>query len=93
MQIPGHLSKKAGLETSSGLIVLSLEPDGPAERAGILVGDILATLDGRPVEDTGDVQTVLDGRRPGDTVALLLVRGGARHEAAVALGENARKAE
>lgn len=93
VHIPPHLSKKAGFEGSGGLIVLSLEPDGPAERAGMLVGDILAQVEGKPVEDTGDVQAVLDGRQPGDAVAVLLLRGGVRHEAAVTLGDYPRRAD
>src|SRR5664279_2290687 len=43
-----------------GLIVLSLEPAGPASSAGILIGDILVTLGGKPVQDTDDIQHELD---------------------------------
>ena len=59
----------------------------------MLVGDILAQVEGKPVEDTGDVQAVLDGRQPGDAVAVLLLRGGVRHEAAVTLGDYPRRAD
>src|SRR6266567_818037 len=39
-----------------GLIVLSLEPDGPAAKAGVLIGDILVSLGGSAVDDTDDIQ-------------------------------------
>ena len=40
-------------------MVLSVEPDGPAEQAGVVMGDVLISLDGKPVTDTDDVQAVL----------------------------------
>jgi S1-C subfamily serine protease len=42
--------------------VLSAEPDGPAARAGVLIGDILVALAGKPVRDTDDIQSALDQR-------------------------------
>ena len=55
-----------------GLIVLSLEPGGPAHKAGVFVGDVLLTLDGEAVDDTDAVQSHLGGadrqsRHNGDT--------------------------
>src|SRR5882724_833755 len=43
-----------------GLIVLSLESDGPAAKAGVLIGDILTGLGGTPIGDTDDVQLALE---------------------------------
>ena len=53
---------------STGLIVLSAEPDGPAARAGVLIGDILVALAGKPVTDTDDIQSALDGESVGKPV-------------------------
>lgn len=61
----------------NGLVVLSIEPEGPAANAGIFVGDILLSLDGRPVTDTDDVQKHLGAERIGNPLAAGLVRGGA----------------
>ena len=61
----------------TGLIILSIEPNGPAAQAGIFVGDVLVALEGQPVTDTDDVQAHLGGDRIGKSIAAELVRGGA----------------
>jgi S1-C subfamily serine protease len=71
----------------AGLIVLSVEPGGPAESAGLLIGDILTKVNGRALGDTVDVQTALAGQTPGTTVPLSLLRGGSPAEITVILGE------
>ncbi len=90
--LPGDLSKKLKLPNSAGVIVLSVEPD-PAERAGLLIGDILVSLNGRPVKDTDDVQSVLEPGFVGKPVAATMVRGGALAEASITVGERPRRAE
>lgn len=62
---------------STGLIILSIEPNGPAAKAGVFVGDVLVSLDGKPVHDTDDVQAHLSGDNIGKPVTAQLVRGGA----------------
>jgi len=74
-----------------GLIVLSLEPEGPAAKAGVVIGDILVSLAGSPVEDTDDIQTVLESHPVGQTVQAGLLRGGAAHQLAITVGERARR--
>ncbi len=43
------------------VMILSVEADGSAEKGGILLGDVLVEIGGRPVTDTDDVQTALRG--------------------------------
>ncbi len=77
VELPGH---------RKGLIVLSVEPGGPAENGGVLIGDILVSLDGKPVPDTDDVQTVLEARAAGQSVEAELLRGGETKNLAIAIG-------
>jgi S1-C subfamily serine protease len=70
-----------------GLIVLSLEPDGPAAKAGTLIGDVLVSLGGTAVTDTDDIQTALEGHSVGQRIEAGLVRGGAAMNIAVVIGE------
>jgi S1-C subfamily serine protease len=74
-----------------GLIVLSLEPQGPAAKAGVLIGDVVVSLAGTAVSDTDDIQTVLEGHAVGQTVAAGLVRGGAAVTIGVVIGERPRR--
>jgi S1-C subfamily serine protease len=74
-----------------GLIVLSLEPEGPAARSGVLIGDILVALEGAAVDDTDDIQTVLEGRAVGQTVEAGFLRGGTSRKVAIAVGERPRR--
>jgi S1-C subfamily serine protease len=74
-----------------GLIVLSLEPEGPASQAGVLVGDILLSLGGERVTDTNDVQAALESQGIGREIAAELIRGGARKTVAITIGERPRR--
>jgi S1-C subfamily serine protease len=76
---------------STGMIVLSAEPDGPAARAGVLIGDILVALAGQPVHDTDDIQTALDGDSVGKPIAARVVRGGQVIEQDITIGERPRR--
>lgn len=91
VSIPASLLRRLGLEQDSGVIVLSLEPGGPAEHAGVLPGDILIGLGARTVRDTDEVQIALANDAPGQIVEARLVRGGAFLELAIALGERPRR--
>jgi len=76
-----------------GLIVVSLQPDAPAAKAGLLLGDILLAIDGKDVRAIDDLQDALQSRKDGERVAVKLSRGGAQLGVDVILGERARKAE
>ncbi len=74
-----------------GLIVLSLSPDGPAAKAGIVIGDILVTLGGTPVSDTDDIQSVLESHGVGQPVEAGILRGGAARTISITVGERPRR--
>ena len=74
-----------------GLIVLSLEPDGPAAKAGVLIGDVIVSLGGAEVADTDDIQSVLERHSVGQTIAAGVVRGGAATTVGVVIGERSRR--
>jgi len=74
-----------------GLIVLSVGEDGPAAKAGVLVGDILVSLDGAALAEPEDVQRVLEARAIGQSVEAAAVRGGELRKFAVAIGERPRR--
>lgn len=69
-----------------GLLVMSVEQDGPADKAGLLVGDILVALGGARVHDPMDVLAIVNGNGAGTTLTARVVRGGALAEVPVTLG-------
>jgi S1-C subfamily serine protease len=85
--LPEHLINRLKLGVNTGLIVLTAEPGGPAERAGVLVGDVLVSLEGKAVADVQDLQAVLGGDTVGKTVTAAIVRGGELTEATIVVGE------
>lgn len=70
-----------------GLIVLSLEPSGPAAKAGVLIGDILVSLGGKGVEDTEDIQAALEGHAVGSPIEAVVSRGGESRGITLTIGE------
>jgi S1-C subfamily serine protease len=93
--LPEHLRTKLksvkGGAAEGGLIVLSVEPDGPAGQAGVLIGDVLIALDGTSVSGTDDVQEFLSGDRVGKPLAASLLRGGDLIERKITVGERPRR--
>jgi len=71
----------------SGVIALGVAPGGPAERGGLIVGDIITTLSGRRIGDSDDVQALLDAASVGQQTAVGVLRGGKPLELTVLVGE------
>ncbi len=90
--IPDHLKAKLNLSSSSGLIAISVDPEAPAGRAGMVIGDILLELSSRAISDPEDVQDALDSDSIGKIVKARILRGGAVTELDVTVGERPRKA-
>lgn len=65
----------AGVGPARGLLVSSVQPNSAAERAGLLLGDVLLALGGAPLGDAGALQAALEDAE-GHTRALELLRAG-----------------
>jgi S1-C subfamily serine protease len=89
--LPDHLKAKLNLTQESALIVVSVHPGGPAELGGVMIGDLLLELAGKPVSDTGDVQQALDSGSVGKAVPVRLVRGGALVDLQITVGQRPRR--
>jgi len=88
--LPEALQKKAS-GASSALLVVHVEPSGPAEKAGLLLGDILVELHGKAVSDTDDIQQLLASFKVGDTVQTTVLRGGSALKVAITLADRAAR--
>ena len=76
-----------GMERPRGVYLIQVQPNSPAERGGLLVGDVILSLDGIAVNHFNHLQTLIYGRDPGETVNLQIMRQNQLHQVAVVLGE------
>ena len=83
--VPESLRAKLNLIASEGLLIVHVEPGSPAEKAGVLLGDLLLEIDGKPVAETDAVQEALRSHKTGSSVELKLARGGTLVKTSVSL--------
>jgi S1-C subfamily serine protease len=83
--LPTELRERAGQPT--GLIVLSVQPDGPAARAGLALGDVLLRAGEHALTSPAALLPALDEDRIGRPLALRLLRGGDERALEVVVGE------
>ncbi len=88
---PVAVSGNLNSTQKTGLILLSVETDSPAGEAGLLLGDVLLSLDGKPVTDIDDLHGALRGDIVGNTVKATFIRGGEVHETEVTITERGKK--
>jgi S1-C subfamily serine protease len=83
--LPEHQQGTDG--RTEGLLVVAVTSDGPAARAGVLLGDIVLALDDHAVESPEDLLDALRGDLVGRSATLRVLRGGAIRDVAVTVGE------
>jgi S1-C subfamily serine protease len=87
VELQQSLRDSLSLRQESGLMLLGLEPGGPAERAGLLVGDILLAIGERPMLDGEALHMALGPEAIGARVAVRVIRGGRISEVTVTPAE------
>ena len=85
--VPVPEALRPHLGEGEALLVLHVEAHAPAAAAGILVGDLLQSFDGRPVHNVHDVQSRLSSLNVGETVPVTVVRGGVKMDLKVVLAD------
>jgi S1-C subfamily serine protease len=93
VRLPEALRQSLQRSEKTAAIVLEVEPESPASKAGIVIGDILVALAGHPVARLEDVHSQLHGESIGKPLALKFVRGGAAQEVNIVVGERPRGGE
>jgi S1-C subfamily serine protease len=83
VELQDSLKTRLQLAQSTGLMLLGLEPDAPADRGGLLLGDILLVIGERPIEDAEDLQLALGPDVIGQPTKIRLIRGGDLRELVV----------
>jgi serine protease Do len=75
---------------TNGVIVGTVTPNGGAAKAGIQVGDVLVSIDGRNIKDGDDLVTDISARHVGSTVKIGYLRDGKQNTASVLIGDRAK---
>jgi S1-C subfamily serine protease len=80
-----NAAQPAGRE--HGILIVSIDPDGPAARAGLVIGDIVTAWNAQPLTRVRDVMRLLGPDSVGNTIDLQLLRGGAPKALKIVIGE------
>ncbi|MDN0074055.1 DegQ family serine endoprotease [Crenobacter sp. SG2303] len=86
-EVSQELAQSFGLDRPRGALVVRVEPSGPAARAGLQVGDIVLSVNGKPVESSKDLPMVIGSLQPNTRVKLGIWRKGTEKSVDVVLGE------
>ncbi len=84
---PEPMRQTLGLQSERGLLVVTVDPKSSAEKFGLLLGDIIVTVDGSPVHSVRSLQPALDSENVGKAINLEIVRGGKLLKLPVTIGE------
>ncbi len=89
--IPEALRTSLGLAGKTGIMVVKVEPKGPADQAGLLLGDVLVGIGDTALEDIEDLQSFSDSGVIGKAVKARVIRAGTRQEVEIVVGERPGK--
>jgi S1-C subfamily serine protease len=88
--LPDNVRSQLPAEARMGLVIMHVETGGPAEKAGVLLGDVVVEVAGKLVEHVEAIQDLISTAKVGDTVAARLLRAGQINPVSITLGEKAR---
>jgi len=89
--IPDTLRAQVTHGNQAGAIVLGVEAGGPADKAGLLIGDVIVGLGDSKIESTSDVQTFADSNGLGTSAKVSYLRAGTLKESTLVVGERPRR--
>jgi serine protease Do len=86
-EVSQSLAQSFGLDRPRGALVASVDDGSPAEKAGLKPGDVLLSLNGRPIERSSEVPPLVAAVKPGSKATFEVWREGAKREITVTVGE------
>jgi serine protease Do len=86
-ELNGDLAGYFGVKENEGVLLLKVEEDSPAEKAGLKAGDVIVELDGKKITDSGKVSKVVSAYEKGDEIEVKIVRHKKEQKIKVELGE------
>jgi serine protease Do len=86
-EVTQSLAQSFGLDKPQGALVSSVEPGGPADKAGIKPGDVLLAVNGKTVDRSAELPPLVAAVKPGSKASFDVWRDGAKRTLAVSVGE------
>ncbi len=80
-------AQRAGKTQEHGLLIVQVDESSPAQKGGLMLGDILIALDGHALKDAEDLRALLTGDRVDKTIPLEVIRGGKLQTLQVTIGQ------
>jgi S1-C subfamily serine protease len=90
--IPEGLQSKLSLQNTAGILILNVEKGGPADAAGVLLGDLLVSLNSTPIAKVEDLQSFCASGVIGKSANARFIRAGALIEKSIVVGQRPQKA-
>ena len=85
--VDADLASSLNLPAARGAIITSVQPGGPAERAGIQRGDVVTSINNQPIVDHNALRNQIASIAPGSTANVTVFRNGREQNMQVALAE------
>jgi Do/DeqQ family serine protease len=82
-----ELAKSFGVSADEGILVNQIMPKSPAEAAGLKVGDLILSLDGKPIKDARQMQRLVAEAEIGKTIEVVVLRDKTKRALKVQVGE------
>jgi len=86
-QLSEDIARKLNAANTDGALIASVVPKSPAEKAGIVAGDVITEVDGKKVVGPSELRMTVSSLAPGTTVNVKYLREGSEKKAQIELGE------
>ncbi|MBZ9538466.1 Do family serine endopeptidase [Modicisalibacter tunisiensis] len=86
-EITPNLATSFGLKAAQGVVISSVLPNGPGDKAGLQPGDIMTAIDGKPILDPRVAMADIAEIKPGTQLPVTIIRGGERRTVTIEVGE------
>ncbi len=84
--LDADLVQAFNLKDNKGVLVSTVQPDTPAERAGVENGDVIIAVNGQEVDDTGQLRNAISLIRPGEKAGIRVLRDGREKDLTATIG-------
>jgi serine protease DegQ len=89
--LPAALAQKVGSTQQAALLIITVEPDSPAEQAGLMIGDLLVSLGGQPTTDGATLRAQLGTERLGQSIPAKILHGGEPRDINITVAERSSR--